>query len=388
MSASLNVKYGSSQSYTINVELSWTVAEVKKTLETVSTISSDLQRLIYAGQVMNNERTLESYNVKDGHTVHLVCRKPPAQSQPTQPSAQPTQPQAQTQPQPQPQPQTQPQPQPQPQFPPVQPQFPTNFNFNSFTPQAGVHPSYGLPINPAVITNLLSDPNIQNVLAQVFQNPQLLQQMLQSDPLAQAYLSNPAVAAALQNPGFLRQMSDPAVLQGLYGALAGGPGTGAAAGAFGGAGGAFGDTMGGGSGVVGGGEAVGGGTSGTSGGSTSGAGTVPVGGGAAGNVPGFTAFPPFFGTNPFFGGIPTTQNPQGGQSGVGVNPGFNPNPAAQPNFTQMFSGMSGQQPPEQRFAIQLQQLQDMGFYNQQLNIQILTSTFGNVEAAVERLLRG
>eukprot|EP01126_Amoeba_proteus_P055217 TRINITY_DN6837_c0_g1_i27.p1 TRINITY_DN6837_c0_g1~~TRINITY_DN6837_c0_g1_i27.p1 ORF type:complete len:387 (+),score=106.40 TRINITY_DN6837_c0_g1_i27:193-1353(+) len=386
MSSSLNVKYGSSQSYTINVELSWTVAQVKKELEAVSTVSSDLQRLIYAGQVMNNERTLESYNVKDGHTVHLVCRKPLAQSQPTQPSTQPTQPQPQSQPQTQPQPQ--------PQVPPVQPQFPAGFNFNSFAPQPGVQPSFGLPLNPALIANLMSDPNIQNMLAQVFQNPQILQQMLQSDPLAQAYLSNPAVAAALQNPGFLRQMSDPAVLQAVYGALGGGPG-GAFGGGFGGAGGAFGGTTGGGFGGAGG--ATGGGTvggeaggaSGAAGGSTpAAAGTVPVGGGAAGNNPAFPSFPPFFGANPFFGGIPPTQNPQGGQPAVGVNPGFNPNPAGQPNFAQMFSGIPAQEAPEQRFAIQLQQLQDMGFNNRQVNIQILTSTFGNVEAAVERLLRG
>lgn len=51
-------------------------------------------------------------------------------------------------------------------------------------------------------------------------------------------------------------------------------------------------------------------------------------------------------------------------------------------------GAVNQQPPEERFAVQLQQLSDMGFTNRQVNIQALTATAGNVEAAVERLLMG
>jgi ubiquilin len=51
-------------------------------------------------------------------------------------------------------------------------------------------------------------------------------------------------------------------------------------------------------------------------------------------------------------------------------------------------GGVGVQDPEERFRVQLQQLSDMGFSNKQLNIQVLTQTHGNVEAAVERLLNG
>lgn len=45
------------------------------------------------------------------------------------------------------------------------------------------------------------------------------------------------------------------------------------------------------------------------------------------------------------------------------------------------------EPPEVRFRTQLQQLQDMGFTDQQANINALIATNGNVEAAIERLLR-
>ncbi|XWS67623.1 hypothetical protein CRYUN_Cryun04dG0021700 [Craigia yunnanensis] len=43
-------------------------------------------------------------------------------------------------------------------------------------------------------------------------------------------------------------------------------------------------------------------------------------------------------------------------------------------------------PPEELYATQLSQLQEMGFYDTQENIRVLRATAGNVHAAVERLL--
>jgi len=43
-------------------------------------------------------------------------------------------------------------------------------------------------------------------------------------------------------------------------------------------------------------------------------------------------------------------------------------------------------PPEERFKDQLIALNDMGFVNKEVNIEALTATGGNVEAAVERIL--
>jgi len=42
--------------------------------------------------------------------------------------------------------------------------------------------------------------------------------------------------------------------------------------------------------------------------------------------------------------------------------------------------------PEVDYATQLQQLHDMGFWDREANIRALVATFGNVNAAVERLL--
>ncbi len=45
-----------------------------------------------------------------------------------------------------------------------------------------------------------------------------------------------------------------------------------------------------------------------------------------------------------------------------------------------------QAPPEERFREQLQQLQEMGFTDQQANINALIATNGYVQGAIERLL--
>ena len=44
--------------------------------------------------------------------------------------------------------------------------------------------------------------------------------------------------------------------------------------------------------------------------------------------------------------------------------------------------------PEIRFAAQISQLCDMGFFDTESNVRALTATGGNVNAAVERLLGG
>lgn len=69
-------------------------------------------------------------------------------------------------------------------------------------------------------------------------------------------------------------------------------------------------------------------------------------------------------------------------------------PAGNP-FASMFGapgGLGGGTPPvapptAATYAPQLQQMKDMGFYDEAANLQALTATQGNVSAAVERLLQ-
>merc|ERR1712154_109218 len=56
---------------------------------------------------------------------------------------------------------------------------------------------------------------------------------------------------------------------------------------------------------------------------------------------------------------------------------------------QMVTSMAGQglnSPPEERFRVQLETLTSMGFVDRQANIQALMATYGDVNAAIDRLL--
>merc|ERR1719322_233655 len=56
---------------------------------------------------------------------------------------------------------------------------------------------------------------------------------------------------------------------------------------------------------------------------------------------------------------------------------------------QMVTSMAGQglnTPPEERFRTQLETLASMGFVDRQANIQALMATYGDVNAAIDRLL--
>merc|ERR1719357_2347202 len=109
---------------------------------------------------------------------------------------------------------------------------------------------------------------------------------------------------------------------------------------------------------------------------------------------GLPSLPPNLVPNPTAAGSSTSTAPAGATTGsTGSAPA-----AGQPNpdqFAQFMTQMMGQmragnpeQPPEERFASQLDQLASMGFVDRQANIQALIATMGDVNAAVERLLGG
>ncbi|KAH8316089.1 hypothetical protein KR074_002105 [Drosophila pseudoananassae] len=106
-------------------------------------------------------------------------------------------------------------------------------------------------------------------------------------------------------------------------------------------------------------------------------------------------------SDPASGDGTTTANnvspPSGGNAstaGTGVPnlaPGGGPNAQLFNDFMmRMLNGMSNNadstQPPEVRYQSQLEQLAAMGFANREANLQALIATFGDINAAVERLL--
>lgn len=92
------------------------------------------------------------------------------------------------------------------------------------------------------------------------------------------------------------------------------------------------------------------------------------------------------GFNPYAGmlGMPPPQQPAGGLNfnSLFANNGIAPTPAAP------VAPAAPPVDPRVQYANQLQQLQDMGFPEEEANLQALIRTRGNVNAAVERLLGG
>jgi ubiquilin len=91
-------------------------------------------------------------------------------------------------------------------------------------------------------------------------------------------------------------------------------------------------------------------------------------------------------------GVLPGQNASGGP-GAGLGAG------GMPDFSSLLSSMAGGlgglgmpaaaapvANPEEAYATQLQQLQDMGFFSREENIRALVACGGNVQAAIERLL--
>ena len=69
-----NIKSSNDAKYTVSLPLSTTVLELKQQLSTseYADLPTDRQRLIYSGRVLKDADTLDSYKIKEGHTVHLV----------------------------------------------------------------------------------------------------------------------------------------------------------------------------------------------------------------------------------------------------------------------------------------------------------------------------
>lgn len=320
----------------------------------------------------------------------------------------------------------------------------------------------GPPPDPEHMASMLENPNFASTLNEALSNPQVIEQMIRSNPMLRDM--GPQVRQMMQDPGFRRMMTDPEALRnlsqmqrqfggggmgGMFGGAGGGneafpapgvtdttegaertatpgqtdntpqaapnpfamfgnPGAAAGAGAgTGAAGNPFAALFGpGGMGSMGG---MGGASPAS----------PPASGGA--QAPGAT---PQAGATPFASMAQNMmRNPQmmqqmmqamGGPGGMGgeqqpnanaadptgsaAGAGFNPFAALQ--AMGMGGGMGGpgfgspppaeaprdDRPPEDRYAEQLRQLNDMGFYEFERNIEALRRTGGSVQGAVEYLL--
>lgn len=296
----------------------------------------------------------------------------------------------------------------------------------------------GAPPNEDQLARMLEDPNTQQMMNEAFNNPDVIEMMLQNVPELR---NNPQARQMLQTPEFRQMMTNPDMIRqaGRMRRMMGGPG--ADGGAFPAPGvtnttprdpndpndlpplNPFAPA------------ALGGANAQNPFGNLFGAGQNPLAAFADPNNPFASLFPQapgqtpaqtppapasagqatpsatsppaanpanpfaslFGGANPFgAGGMPNLtpeqqqqaqqymQQLMGGQNPFGAAGGANPfggfgNPASPP-------APADTRPPEERYADQLRQLNDMGFTNFERNVEALRRSGGSVQGAIEQLL--
>ncbi|KAJ3743565.1 hypothetical protein DFH05DRAFT_1551010 [Lentinula detonsa] len=337
----------------LSISTDKTVAELKEAIAGPAKVEADRQRLIYSG----DEDLLSVYKIQSSHTIHMVkgAARSGANASSTAASSTPAA-------QPLPSMQTGQN---------VHDPLTTLNSHLGFGAMAGLNPFADMGLNPNdpnMLQTMMNSPEFLQQMSSMMSNPAIMDQIIASNPQLQAL--GPQAREAFQSEQFRSLLSNPESLQMMLrmSSMMQGAGTGGG--------------MGGG-----------------------------MGGGLFGSAPSFPAPGTPGGASATGTTPPANVN---ATSGTGTTPGSpnsagasNPfgmfgNPAMMQQMQQMFGGggfggMGGfgapttpadSRPPEERFQVQLQQLNDMGFTNATQNVRALLATGGNVHSAIEYILGG
>ncbi|KAH9169100.1 hypothetical protein EDB89DRAFT_1987243 [Lactarius sanguifluus] len=339
----INVKGPSELKLQLTINTDKTVADLKQAIADKSDVPADRQRLIYSGRVLKDDDQLSVYKIQSSHTIHMV--KGAARSAPASSSAQSSAPQ------------------------PL-PNMQTGQNVHDPLTQLNSHMGYGVMAGLNPFADMGVNPNDPNMLQSMMNSPEFLQQMssLMSNPaiFEQALALNPQFAAIgpqaremFQSDRFRQMMSNPDTLRSMIQMASVMRGAGI-------------DPLG-----------------GPLGGATQ-SGFPAPGNPNTSQAANTASAPAVPGTTPAASGtapVPNPFGPLGDPSalmqllgGAGGASGFGPGVGASP--------LPSGPPPEERFQVQLQQLQDMGFTNASQNVRALLATGGNVHSAIEYILNG
>lgn len=189
----LNVKSSNESAFTVEIEASELVSALKVLISAKTSADPTSQRLIYAGKVLKDEETLESYKLKDGQTLHLVkgARKANTPAEPVTPAA-----------------------------------TPAVENPNPVAAMAGMQGIQGLQglpgmqgggfpgmgqarPDPAMLANMASNPMFSNIMSQMLSDPATLQQMMQMSGMPASQMT-PQMMEMMRNV-----MGNPQALQSI-----------------------------------------------------------------------------------------------------------------------------------------------------------------------------
>ncbi|KAI0937440.1 hypothetical protein AcV5_005349 [Taiwanofungus camphoratus] len=373
----INVKGPSELKLQISISTDKSVAELKQAIAEKSDVPADRQRLIYSGRVLKDDDALSTYKIQSSHTIHMVkgaARSAASTSQATQSQPLPSMQAGQN---------------------PHDPLTQLNGHMG-YGLMAGLNPFADLGLNPNdpnMMQTMLNSPQFLQQMSSVMSNPAVLDQIIASNP--QLAAMGPQVREVFQSDRFRQMMSNPETLRmmlqmsTLMREAGLGPGVGAPGGGF---------------------PAPGLPSTARQAEPPSGTGEAP----GTNHAPAPNLFNPFFPPpSPATGSTPTLPGAAAGAAPGGM-PMFDP-----ALMQQMLAAMGGAgagvgganpfgfgafggpaspggapaapadtRPPEERFQVQLQQLQDMGFTNASQNVRALLATGGNVPSAIEYILNG
>lgn len=189
----LNIQGSSEKKFTVECENSDLVTDLKLQISKELECGKENLRLIYAGRILKDEQTLESYKIQDGHTIHVVKTGITTQKQPST-TSQVAEPAKVT-------------------SPPVTATSPNsqaaqlpNFGFLGMGMPSGMFGEGGLEPTAeeiAQMNQMMQNPEAMNSIINLMtSNPELMQSVMAMNPRFQSL--PPEMRQMMTNPEFLR----------------------------------------------------------------------------------------------------------------------------------------------------------------------------------------
>ncbi|CAO3563730.1 unnamed protein product [Mortierella alpina] len=218
---SIVVRASSEHKYSISTNHADSVLDLKNKIALQDTTPPERVRLVYSGRVLKDTNTLGSYKIADGHTIHLVRSPnilPPLSSPPASTTSSPTTPISTSS---QTAATTSATPRTTSSSPDVGPfPSPRTYTSRNSSDSSGLgedapgrfnNTGNGNTMDPAIMTQMMQDPNFAQYMSSMLQNPRIIESMLALNPFLQSM--GPQAGEMLRSSQFQAMISDPETLR-------------------------------------------------------------------------------------------------------------------------------------------------------------------------------